>query len=169
MATFRTRESSTFSLRERSVRELVREVTLTLHRVTCPCGVEFEAKHPRAKWHSDACRKRAARAEVAHPTQDAAPPAPDPVAPAPGDQGPVEVATRHELEQAGKLQTTLGQACVVLARRLDRPHMESGSGLATLANGLSKVMAAATKGSAKSSSPAQLRDEVGERRKRRGG
>ena len=130
---------------------------MALHRVTCPCGVEFEAKHPRAKYHSDACRKRASRTKAAEPATTEAP----------ADAGPVESATRADLVTAGKLATTLGQACVVLARRLDRPHMETGSGLASLASGLAKTLAMATKGSAKRSSPAQLRDQVAERRERR--
>ena len=81
----------------------------------------------------------------------------------------VEDATREALGAAGRLDTPLGQACLVLARRLDDPGLDTGSAVAAVAGRLESTLAAATKGAAvAATAPQRLRDEVAERRRRHG-
>ena len=56
----------------------------------------------------------------------------------------VEAAVRGALQDAGRLSAPLGQVALVLARRLDAPGGESGSGLASVARQLAVMLAAAT-------------------------
>lgn len=84
-----------------------------------------------------------------------------------GDAGSVERATVTALEQCDRLETPLGQACVVLARRLDSPKGDTGSALASVAKQLEALLASATRGAGVASSPQQLRDELTERRRMR--
>jgi hypothetical protein len=126
--------------------------------VTCPCGATFQAKNRRAKYCSDRCRKRAQR------TGDVVE-----IAPASGGDetpeiGPVEEATIRTLDQVDRLETPLGRACVVLARRLDNAGVDTGSALASVAGRLESTLAAATRGTGGANSPQQLRDELAERR-----
>lgn len=55
-----------------------------------------------------------------------------------------EAATMLELADAGRLGTPLGQAALVLARRIDRSHLDTGAGVASLAKQLQATLAAAT-------------------------
>lgn len=125
--------------------------------VTCTCGVTFQAKSPRAKYCSDRCRKRRQRGGQVVALNV------EPVSDVPA-KGGVEVATIRELELAERLDSALGQACVTLARRLDSPGVDTGSAVAAVAGRLESMLAAATKGAAKSTSPQQLRDELAARR-----
>jgi hypothetical protein len=131
--------------------------------VTCSCGTTFEAKNPRARYCSDRCRKRTQRGGagvVVELTQATAGDAPTP--------GPVASATERELSEVNRLDTALGQACMAMAHRLDRPGVDTGSALAAVAARLESLMASATKGVAKATSPQQLRDELAERRAKHG-
>ena len=135
--------------------------------VTCPCGTTFTAKSPRAKYCSDRCRKRRARGKpaevVALPTK--APEQPDTTP----QRGPVEAAAVKELTEAEKLDTTLGQTIVTLARRLDHPALDTGSAVATVAARLDELLAKATRGvKGAASAPQSLQDELAERRAQHG-
>jgi hypothetical protein len=128
------------------------------------CPNTFEAKRPSAKFCSGKCRQRAHR----NPNRDAVTEAvtPPPVdLPTPGRTGgSTESATYTELEAAGRLDSALGQAALVLARRLDNPHMETGSGLAALARQHGATLAEAVKDAAVAADPL---DELRERRERK--
>lgn len=124
--------------------------------VTCACGTTFTARHPRARFCSDRCRKRKQRVgEVVEL----------PTSPAPSEVGPVEAVTQRDLDAAGRLDSTLGQMCLALARRIDRPGMDTGSAVASVAGRLDDLMAKATRG-AGGSATQQLRDELAQRRAR---
>ena len=127
--------------------------------VTCPCGTVFEAKHPRARYCSDRCRKRPQRGSK--PAQVAS------FVATPHRIGAVEKATAGELAAVDRLETSLGAQCLALARRLDMPGMDTGSAMASVSRELRATLAEATRGFA-ASSPQQLRDELAARRMRHG-
>lgn len=128
---------------------------------TCSCGTVFETGNPRKMHCSDRCRKRAQRGgevvELAPPAQSD-----DELA------GGVHTATLRELTEAGRQDTALGQACLTLAQRLDRPGLDTGSALASVAARLDDLLAKATKGAGKATSPGQMQDELAERRAKHG-
>lgn len=130
--------------------------------VTCTCGKVFEARHPKARYCSDRCRKRKGKAE-ATVTQLSAPDEPDSPR-----RGPVESATVRTLTDAGRLDSPLGQTCLALARRLDFPALDTGSAVAAVAKQLEATLVSATRGAGGASSPQQLRDELAERRRKHG-
>ena len=70
----------------------------------------------------------------------------------------------RELEQAGRLDTSLGLTAIALAMRLDGGRMETGSAYSSLSKEFKATLAEATKGVAKATAPQQLRDELAERR-----
>jgi hypothetical protein len=125
------------------------------------CGTTFSARNRKAKYCSDRCRKRKDRGGKVVEL---------PSAPSESEdrRGPVEWATVTELVEAGKLDTVLGQTCLALARRVDRPGLDTGSSLATVAERLRVMLAEATRGTGKASAPQSLQDELAERRKRHG-
>jgi hypothetical protein len=110
---------------------------LTMERDCVICGTGFVARHSRRRFCSDRCRKRAVRGGFG-PTVSAAEPR------TPSGPGEVEQATREALRAVGRLGTPLGQVALVLARRLDAPGGESGSGLASVAKQLTATLVAAT-------------------------
>lgn len=126
--------------------------------VTCDsCGTTFTARHPRARWCSDRCRKRGQQVgEVV------ALPAADPEAAA--TAGPVEAATAKALAEAERIDTPLGQAALALARRIDQPGIDTGSAVAALVRQLEATLATATRGASAATSPQQLQDELARRR-----
>ena len=124
--------------------------------VTCTCGTKFQARSAKARYCSDRCRKRKGKTEAA--TE----------APAVRPRGPIELAAASELAAAGRLNTTVGQQCLTLARRLDWPSFETGSGLASVSRELSSRMSEAMRGGGAASAPQQIRDELAERRVHRG-
>lgn len=80
-----------------------------------------------------------------------------------------EAATMLTLADAGRLGTPLGQAALVLARRIDRSHADTGAGVASLVKQLQQTLDAATAGVTKEKSELdRARDELAERRERRG-
>lgn len=72
------------------------------------------------------------------------------------------------LTEAGRLETPLGQTCLVLARRLDSPGADSGSAIASVAARLEALLTSATRGAAAATAPQQLKDELAARRANRG-
>lgn len=127
-------------------------------KVTCTCGTEFEARSAKARYCSDRCRKRKNKgAEIVELAASKA-------ALGESDSGPVESATARELADSDRLETALGQACLTLARRLDNPGLDTGSAMSAVAGRLEAMLAAATRGAAKATSPQQLRDELAARR-----
>jgi len=124
--------------------------------VTCTCGTTFQAKNPRARYCSDRCRKRRQRGGLVVEL---------PAAPVVEHElGAVAAATQRELEQAGRFDSALGQACMAMARRLDLPGVDTGSALAAVAARLEGLLTSATRGAGKATSPQQLRDELADRR-----
>lgn len=125
--------------------------------VCATCKDSFEARHPKARYCSDRCRKNKGKAEVVElPAATADEPGPK--------RGPVETATVAELTEAGRLESALGQTCIVLARRLDNSIMDTGSAVSSMAARLEAMLATATKGAGKKTAPNALRDELAERR-----
>ena len=90
-----------------------------------------------SRYCSSRCAKRAQRTGL---SRSAAEPAV--VAVVPSGAGAVEAAVRGALEAAGRLSAPLGEVALVLARRLDAPGGESGSGLASVAKQLAVTLAA---------------------------
>jgi hypothetical protein len=95
------------------------------------CGREWEPKRPHAKYCGDTCRKRGQRgsavAEAAAGGSSVLSVAPVQVV------GELSAATRRMLEAAGRVESELGAAALLLARRADRVGLvETGSGLAAL-------------------------------------
>jgi hypothetical protein len=90
---------------------------------TCDaCQVSYDAKRPSSKYCSDRCRKRAQRGDIA------------PVVPITQaiHEGSLTAATLAELEAAEMSASSMGQAALMLARRLDLPSMDTGSSIAAL-------------------------------------
>ena len=117
------------------------------------CGVDYEAKTRRSRYCSDRCKRRYHRGARApenvtpleprkRPKKRTRPPTVEPV---PADAGPVEAATRTSLAEVERLETPLGAAAVVLARRLDEGR-DTGQGFASLAKQLQATLEAATAG-----------------------
>ena len=99
------------------------------------CGAAFESKRAAGRWCSDRCRKRAQRA-----------PAPAVVLAVPPGEGELTEVTRLELQEAGRVDTSLGQAALLLARRLDSTSADTGSSLAALVREHRATLAEATRG-----------------------
>lgn len=137
--------------------------------VTCTCGGTFEARHPRARYCSDRCRKRGQRAPtakvVALPGAETQVDRPEAGAAA----GPIEAATIDELTRASRHTTPLGLVVVALARRLDNGQRETGSAYSALAARFEAQRAAAMRGVSTATAPSALNDEVAARRAARAG
>lgn len=102
------------------------------------CHEAFEAKSPRAKWCSARCKKRAQRrpAPAEAQTQTAEVSADQP---APADSSLVR-SVRHDLEEAGVLDTFSGQLALQLASKMSALD---ATGVAGLSKELRSVMAEA--------------------------
>jgi len=134
------------------------------------CGDTYEAKRPASKYCSGTCRKRASRGVVK---------APDltkgdwglialPVSAREIEQGPVESALLAELKTAERDNTTLGQAALTLARRVDIGR-DTGAGLASLVKQLEATKTSATADVKSAASPLdRAKDQLAERRAQRG-
>ena len=120
-----------------------------MQRICDVCGRDFEAKRRDAKTCSATCRS--------NKRNTSAPPADDES----GGYSLVD-AIRSELEEAGKLHTSLGQLALVLARRIG----SETTGVAALSKELSRVTAAAI-GAATPGSSDSDGDYIDELRKRR--
>lgn len=136
------------------------------------CGENFIAKRSTATYCSTPCRVRAHRTkpaplpkvvQMATAKKQAqgkgrgkSPPDEDPNAPE-----TVQAAVLAELTKAGCTGTVMGQAALVLARRLDHPTMDTGSAVSSLVKQLSATLEAALAG------VAAVDDPVDELRRRR--
>lgn len=120
--------------------------------ITCAsCSTDFDARSSRARFCSAKCRTAAhyRRTKLGIPeTRD---PKPAPKAPPKRTRKPKPAdsptgtlgAVIAELTEAGRLQTSAGQAAVALASRIDA-GAESSSGLAALTREMRAAMAEAT-------------------------
>lgn len=130
------------------------------------CGKSLVGMRPQAKFCGPRCRNRAGRKSkpagsvVDLPGRDE-----DGQESAGEVAGGVAEAVRVELEAADRLGTSLGQAALGLARRIDRGGlMETGSAYAALVREMRATLAAATAGAAVADDPV---DELRRRRERR--
>ena len=92
------------------------------------CHGSYEAKRASSKFCSDNCRLRAHRSPMAVALAPVVP-LTTPVDPS---EGSLTAATLAELGAAEMLASSLGQLALMLARRLDRPSMDTGSSIAAL-------------------------------------
>lgn len=127
------------------------------------CGEPYQAQRATSKYCSTRCRTRASRGKC---SGEVVPLAPKPQPAEVEGPGAVERATVDALEQVDRLDTPLGRACVVLARRLDSPGADTGSAMASVAKQLEALLVSANRGAGAASSPQQLRDELAERRRK---
>lgn len=134
------------------------------------CGDIYEAKRSSSKFCSSRCRVRASRGAVTEsrpPVEPeiSVPEVPTIVPDAPG-VGPVEAAALEQLTKAERNQTTLGQAALALARRVDIGR-DTGAGLAALVKQLEATVNAATADVKSEATPLdRARDELAARRAR---
>lgn len=81
----------------------------------------------------------------------------------------VHRATLAQLQAVGRVDTPLAQAALALATRIDHSGGETGSGLASLTREWRAVLAMATSGAERETTPVErARDELAQRRARRG-
>ena len=116
------------------------------------CKRAYQATRPNSKYCGDTCRKRAQRSPKS--TTVKSPRVPHPVLAGLG------AVTARELEDAGRLDTVLGQAAMVLARRIESP-METGASIASMTKQLRETLTDALKGAAMAADPL---DEIRARR-----
>ena len=90
------------------------------------CTRLYEAKRVTSRFCSPRCQKRAQRSPVRLSAASVLP------FPAPVD-GPLTVATMAELIVADRVESSLGQSALLMARRLDTPGADTGSSVAALA------------------------------------
>lgn len=122
---------------------------------TCPCGEEFTAKSPRAKWHSPGCKK----AHQRHPERLLPPEPKVPDLP----ETPLVTELRKELTDAGRLETFAGQLAIALARQVTAV---GATGVAGLSKELRAAKAEALAGleAPPADQPKDPDDELRERR-----
>ncbi|WP_343317764.1 hypothetical protein AAFM46_10950 [Arthrobacter sp. TMP15] len=121
--------------------------------ICATCEQPFAAKRRTATYCSTQCRVRAHRTKPAalpsivqaaaakKTAHGKSPPAPDADEP-----GSVADAVRVELEKAERVGTVMGQAALVLARRIDHSAMDTGSAVSSLVKQLSASLDAALAG-----------------------
>lgn len=142
------------------------------------CGTVYEALRTTSKYCSANCRMRKSRGATApkkvtkrkanrvtksDPAQITSLPPPDE-----SPTGPIESALLAELTAVDRVSTTLGQAALALARRVDLGH-DTGAGLASLVKQLEATKNSATANVKSDRSPLDIRrDELAERRGRQG-
>lgn len=129
------------------------------------CGKTFEAKRAAAKFCSPACRKRNSRADKRGATVlsivdlekgvDLRLDPPEPTEPSSAAEGPLTTATRKQLDAAGRLDTALGIAVLLIAMRLDNPMSmaDTGSSYASLHKDFRAALAEALKDARTESDP----------------
>jgi hypothetical protein len=131
------------------------------------CGTRYEAKRGTSRYCSGACRKRAQRENKSRPASVTSLSS----GTSPGTPKAGELVTRVEkqLQDAGRLETYLGQAALDLARRIEGNPGAPLSQAAAAHRELRAAVTEAVKGAkAAKSALEQHRDEVAERRARRG-
>jgi hypothetical protein len=127
------------------------------------CGESIEGTHPLRKFcdNGDVCKKRHHRGARATAPADDSPTKPTGVV-------AVAATTVEELAVMGKLGTSMGQAALKLAHRIDNSERDTGAGLSSMVNRLDQVMARLRAETPPEASPLdQARDELAERRKKR--
>lgn len=128
------------------------------------CGVDFEAKRTARKYCGERCKKRAQRRPGGVKAHDPVEvPVVMPLPEVPQD-GPVAVATRVELELAGRANSAAGNAALALARRIDTGTAETGSSLAAMVREHRATLAEAVRGAVAAADPL---DELRARRERK--
>ena len=90
------------------------------------CARLYEARRATSRFCSQRCQKRLRRSPVGLSGASVLP------FPAPVD-GPLTVATMAELVVADRVESSLGQSALLMARRLDTPGADTGSSVAALA------------------------------------
>lgn len=136
---------------------------------TCDaCGADFDARSPRARFCSDKCRSRARyRREVLGQPEAVAAPKPKRTRKSKAEPEPIPTGTLGavvaELQAAGRLDSSAGQAAVALARRID-DGAESSAGLAALTREMRAAMAEAL---ARAEASGDALDELRARREAR--
>lgn len=139
------------------------------------CGENFVAKRSTARYCSTPCRVRAHRtkpiplppvvqiatAKKQSQGKGRGKSPPDADGPSPTS---VEAAVLSELEKAERTGTVMGQAALVLARRLDHPTLDTGSAVSSLVKQLSSTLDAALAGTSVAEDPV---DELRRRRDRK--
>ena len=123
-----------------------------MQRKCASCGRSYVAARPNSKFCGDTCRKRAQRSPKRSTTKPV-----EPILSIPTGLGSV---TARELDAADRLDTVLGQAALVLARRIESP-METGSSIASMTKQLRETLADALKGAQQVADPL---DEIRARR-----
>ncbi len=127
------------------------------------CGTTYEAKRSTSKFCGSGCRARSSQGA------GKSPPVTLPTPQSAATQGGVVESTRAVLSEAGRLDSPLGAAALVLAGRLDSNRHETGAGLASLAKQLQATLAAATADVKQDQSALDAqRDELAARRRRLG-
>lgn len=112
-----------------------------MDRTCAACGKKLpKGATSRRKFcdNGDVCKRRFHRGARANKADREKPPVED------GGIQSTEAATMIALSEAGKLGTPGGQAALVLARRIDRSHMDTGAGLASMVKRLQETIAAVT-------------------------
>jgi hypothetical protein len=120
------------------------------------CRKPYEAARVSSKFCSDSCRKRARRGVAIAPAVPVAP-----LVPPVSLVGTLTAATTAELQAAGREFTSLGQAALLLARRLESGEVETGSSVAALVREHRAVLAQAVDGAEVAADPL---DELADRR-----
>jgi len=127
------------------------------------CRMPYTAKRPSSRYCTERCRKRAQRMPKAAAAQLAQ------VADIQlGDVlgvGSLTVATLKELTAAGRVDTSMGQAALLMARRLDSRGMDTGSAIAALVREHRSTLEDAIKNATRASDPLdQLAEKRADRR-----
>ena len=120
------------------------------------CGVEYEAKTARSKYHATKCRVAAGEARRHAPVVEF---------PRREDDRPggLVASVRATLDAVDRANSPLGQSALLLAAQVEAGG-HTGSALAALNRELRATLAEASRGTVRSS-VAQMRDELAERRK----
>ena len=122
-----------------------------MQRLCDTCTRQYEAKRITSKFCSPRCQKRARRSPAGLSAASVLP------FPAPVD-GPLTVATMAELVVADRVDSSLGQSALLMARRLDTPGADTGSSVAALAREQRATLALALESASNVLDPAdQLR------------
>ena len=111
------------------------------------CKITYAAKRASSRYCSERCKKRAQRAPATQRSgkrHQARPNAAVVPMPQPDVTAGVAESTRRKLDEMGRLDTPLGQATMVLARRLDSSRGDTGSAVAAMARQLQATLSAAT-------------------------
>lgn len=120
------------------------------------CGKAYEAKTAKSRFHSAKCRLDYHNAEKRSK-------------PVPQIDGAISAAVRAELKAVDRTDSPGGLLALELARRLDASANEASTTVIALTKQLESTLARATANARRPDSPVdKMRDELAERRARRG-